>query len=158
MRRTRGSASASSRRPSDTVVISSAHCGRGCCTCCLDRRDSDAPMRRSPSPVGDRRRTAAGNRRSCPDAAAAGLGCRREATVLLAAFLSWAVQLGQEIEVGRKVNLPGQTQCLVSDRAQLVVVDTLQNGEFSGLTFLFWKKSFFDPLDFFACLIFRHHL
>lgn len=97
MRRTRGSASASSRRPSDTVVISSAHCGRGCCTCCLDRRDSDAPMRRSPSPVGDRRRTAAGNRRSCPDAAAAGLGCpcRREATVLLAAFLSWAFQLGQ---------------------------------------------------------------
>ena len=61
----------------------------GCCSCCLDRRDSDAPMRWSPSAVGDRRRTAAGNRRSCPDAAA-GLGCRRGRQRFYSAFLSWA--------------------------------------------------------------------
>ena len=73
MRRTRGSASASSRRPSDTVVISSAHCGRGCC---LERSDSDAPIRRRPSSGGSRGSKAVGDRRGWSDAAA-GVGCRR---------------------------------------------------------------------------------
>lgn len=43
MRWRRGSPSPASRRPSDTVVISSAHGGRRCC-CGLERIDSEAPM------------------------------------------------------------------------------------------------------------------